>query len=238
MNFKRNIVFILLIIILINSFSCIKMNNTEVEHFYFKKELTNRFEKTFHIKLNIPDIIISDTIISNAQYKNNIITLGKRFFSDEYFTNEDRLSILFHEYVHYLNDQFGIYQYKKDEDGNILQTETDQFYEKYLSQIEFQIDMKNMKASGISENQLNIYKKEAELPVYMRFIYAPSNLSREELLCYLAEVTCNKYGLFNHSSLYKSILESRIKLEKMHLYMRLKYEKENQLNSDGTSIKN
>jgi hypothetical protein len=68
----------------------------------------------------------------------------------------------------------------------------------------------------------------------MRFIYTPSNLSRDELYCYCAEKLCHKIGLFEHGTFYSKLIDSRIEIETNRLKMRTKYEKLYAYDPDGT----
>lgn len=146
------------------SISCYPNSENEIQD--YKKELEKRLTDYKGMPVNLPEIIFSGKIHSNAQYEGEKILIGKRFFSDSYFSKEDRLSILLHEYIHYLIDINNICAYKQDKKGIIIQVKTDIFYKKDLSKTKTEKDFSEMEKSGVSKEIIDQFKKETNKPAY------------------------------------------------------------------------
>ena len=185
----------------------------------------------------IPRLIYYPLMTSNAQWTDSAILIGQGFFNKWYITDDDRLSIIYHEYNHYLNSLSNKYPCRIDSCGNIFQSETGIFFEKPISPIEIEIDLYEILETEMSEAEKQQCIASIKKPVMMRFIYAPSNLSLDELECYRAELQANEIGIYKLSPRYEQLILYRIQLEELNLRMRLQYEIDENLNIDGT-IKN
>lgn len=198
----------------------------------FKKRMNTVFDGDFE---PVPNLRFKPDMTANALWDGKEICIGKGFFERTYFTDEDRISIIYHEYNHYLHDIKNLYPCKTDSSGKIYQFLTDIYFEKPICEVEIMLDMQQIADTTLSKQELMLIEAAARKPCIMRLTYAPSNLSREEIACYKAEIegdTCLK--LYKHSHTYRALVEYHINVEKIYLKLRQQYEKEHDMNSDGT----
>jgi len=197
----------------------------------------DRIEKYFPEIKELPSFSYDKSITSNAIYKNDTVFVGNLLFSQDFLSQEDQLSILYHETNHFMNDKQKLYPCRIEEDGTIFQVMTDSLYEKPISPLEQEADLKSLITVNSTPEEIIQLKKATHGTVFVKFVYAPSNLAMDELSCYHSELNASKLGAFKLSTMYKSLLRYRIYLEQFHLKMRHEYELKNNLDPAGNSNK-
>jgi hypothetical protein len=196
-----------------------------------KKVLENRLKSSYNKEILLPEIIPDDSITSNAVWDGKKIKVGNMVFKSDFLTYEDKLSIIFHEYTHFKFSGKNIYSCKIDSNGKIYQVYTDTLIVKIPSPIDTSeiFYPKNI----LPETERIMLSNEAKKNTLIRFIYAPSNLSREEILCYEAELKANQEGITNISSLYKAMIKYQINAENIKMKYREEYENKHNLLPSG-----
>lgn len=235
-------VFLLLLVTLLLPISAKTPDNQGI-YAYFTEQVKEQFE----VRMSeydgnddehnyIPPVVFSEKISANAMWSNDTIRLGRSFFTQSFLTQEDRLSILYHEYQHYQNQLVNRYPCQKDLSGSIVQVETDILFTRELTHAEIEQDYTEMVSENMTEAEKVLLWQTVSTPSLMRFRYAPSNLARDEIFCYRSELEANRAGIFRLSTVYRDYLVYRIKREQAYLQMRLDFEERNNLNVDGSSF--
>lgn len=238
-NTTRGIIGLLLFAVLWVT-SCSSSINTQTDYNTTLQNLVVEFEeRLWEAKLekacSLPPIVFDSTVTASAVWRADTIRVGLSFFSQGFVTEEDQISILFHEYNHFLNEHKHRYPCLEDLSGSIVQVETDILIEKELTIEEIEYDFKELVNDTMSSQEKQLLREMVSKPSLMRFVYAPSNLSRDELHCYRAEKRGHEQGLFHHSDIYASFLSARIKREEEYLKLRIRFEELNTLRVDGSS---
>ena len=192
-----------------------------------------------------PCIKHDSTLMVNARYDAPCIVLGpvQRAFS----TTDDSLSIIYHEYQHHLMAMNERYPVQYDTDGNVLQWDTGDTYLYYLSEIEIKIQLQYFEDSvlarwtdgslmpdSVRQKHLETMRRDLARPQKMAFIYAPSNLAREELVAYRQQLKGERIGLYTLSHTAKTSINIRIEQLRGTLKRRIKYERTHDLRADGS----
>jgi RHS repeat-associated protein len=217
----------------------------EIQVAKLKQVLTQRLNN-FHGNNNyipIPETKLDEKISANALYSDGVIYVSP---SGQFKNFEDQVSILFHEYTHYLNECNGLYESKTDENGAIIQFKTDETYLQTPSLQEIDDNMKEWEESvlpmligpnttkaetdQLKEMQRNIMSQPVEVP----FRYAPSNLALDEISSYKAQLDGEKNGLFKLTDEARTEFTKRISTYTEIYNKRKDYEEKHNLNSDGS----
>ncbi|MEM6807493.1 MAG: hypothetical protein AAF696_39210 [Bacteroidota bacterium] len=210
-----------------------------------REELIHRISaKQGSAPVDFPPIILDKKLIANAKFERDSIFLGnvQRVFQ----TFDDSLSIVYHEYIHFLLQKKGKYKLGRDKKGIILQWDTgrtytykphpkevssyvEHFTQDVLPTYEGYQDMSQGKKEQIILSMKESFaQKEKQL-----FIYAPSNLAKEELEAYKAQLKGEKLGLYVLSDACRDNLEVRIAQLKGTYKRRRAYEKKRGLEKSG-----
>lgn len=216
------------------NFDCEFTDTIRCAQNYRNKLICRIKQSEYQYKYKIPPVSFSPEITANAVFRNDTIFVGRSFFSNHWLKNEDRLSVIFHEYNHFLNQLNDTFPIRTDSLGRVFQISTEILYEKPVFELEIEKDKKALLEKDFDEKTKDLISNQINKPALLRFRYAPSNLSRDELLCYQEELKADEiYNLFHLSNDYKKFVEYRIELEKMYLKMRINYEKNHNLTNQG-----
>lgn len=180
-----------------------------------------------------PNFALSEKISTNAVYANDTIFLSKAIVQNCAFAEEDKISIIYHEWNHFKCDLENKFQYRKTVNGEIYQIPTNKLIKKDFCKAEFILDSLSLIKPGMAENEKNLLLSSIKKASYVKFIYAPSNLSREEIYCYSKEMEAGKSGALKLSKMYFERLICRIKYEEKLLKLRRKFEAEHLLSETG-----
>ena len=216
--------------------------NNEFKLIELTNSLTERLRDYNGVLIELPIVVYDEGLsFSYGQYANDTIRIGTALFEDE-FTYDEMISIIYHEYVHYLNDKKNLYPLHRTEDGHIIQWDTDETFtispteeevEALLSEI-----LPYIVTDSMSEEEvLNITDSQRALlstPVELPFRYAPSNLALDEIATYKEQLAGEEKGLYVLTEKYKLELERRIVDYEIVYQRRLDYEERFGLNPDGT----
>lgn len=182
----------------------------------------------------LPPMLYNKRIHRNAVFRNDTIFIGRQFFTNPYLGYEERISVIYHEYCHYNCWKENLFPCKTDTTGNIYQVKTSIFYKNPPSPVELLNYYETFCESVTSVDEKELYHKMITDSAIVRFIYAPSNLAREEIFCYQSEIDASqKYKLFNTNNDYIRLLQYQIEMEVIYLKLGLKYENENNLKPNG-----
>lgn len=191
-------------------------------------------------KSSIPTIVYQSELDANARYENDTIWIGQ--IQAEFQTDGDWMSIIYHEYWHY--QQEGEFAIGCDSLGKILQWDTDQWYtytpseyriERTLRQYEVSLSAENLSFAN-RENLLREMQKALSQTQELPFIYAPSNLSLEEIKAYEAQLAAEQEGVYELSTAARNAIVERIAQQKDTYQRRKAYEEQESLGSDGLSL--
>ncbi|MFK7924094.1 MAG: hypothetical protein AB8H47_19205 [Bacteroidia bacterium] len=191
-------------------------------------------------KSSLPTIVYRADLDANARYENDTIWLGQ--IQAEFQTDEDWMSIIYHEYWHYQHE--GEFAIGRDSLGQILQWDTDQWYTFTPSQYRIERTLRQYKIS-LSEENLSFANRERLLQEMRKtlsqsqelpFIYAPSNLSLEEIGAYEAQLRAEQEGLYELSTAARNAILERIAQQKDTYQRRKTYEKRQGRGPDGLPL--
>ncbi len=208
----------------------------------YKKSLTEKLEKEEDY-IPLPEIIyVEKGLGSNAQYHSQTksILIGPNFFNKGKVEG-DQISIIYHEYAHYLNDISNKYPLTYDENGVITQWTTDIMISTPPTASEIEkgvLEMMGFLPESTSDEDRKkmeeSYRSMLSLPTETRWRYAPSNLSLDEISAYKSQLEGYKNEYYDLSPEYIKEIEERI-ISYMEQYARrVEYEKNNNLNADGS----
>ncbi|MEL7533852.1 MAG: hypothetical protein AAFN10_21235 [Bacteroidota bacterium] len=192
-------------------------------------------------KFTLPVVVYRADLDANARYDNDTIWIGQ--IQAEFETDDDWMSIIYHEYWHYLHE--GIYALGRDSAGQILQWDTDQWYtyqptpyriERVMKQYEVSLEAEGG-AFANREKLLEEMHKTVSQPQQLPFIYAPSNLSLEEIKAYEAQLLADREGLYHLSTAARNAILERISQQKDTYQRRKAYEQQQGLGPDGLPLR-
>lgn len=212
----------------------------------------SRLSKTLNDRINYlnksvipcPPIKYDENLPANARFESDTIWLGQ--VQNEYTTTDDTLSILYHEYIHFLLELEGKYSYGRDSTGQIVQWDTGETYTYALSQKEIEKELQFFETNilpsygQLSDSQRHAHiqqlKRDLAKPRELLFIYAPSDLAREEIEAYEAQLKGENLGLYQLSATGREAIQRKLKQMKTTLKRRIVYEQKMGLKSDGTNL--
>lgn len=210
-----------------------------------RQEMIHRISQLQGKKLtDFPPLILDKKLIANAKFEKDSIFFGN--VQSVFQTFDDSLSILYHEYIHFQLQKKGKYKLGRDKQGIILQWDTGHTYTYQPHPKEVALNLSHFKADILPTyegfKQMSDEKKE-KLALAMEkdfsqktteaFIYAPSNLAKEELEAYKAQLKGEKSGLYVLSDACRDNLEVRIAQLKATYKRRRAYEKKQGLGKSG-----
>ncbi len=192
-------------------------------------------------KLPLPAVVYRADLDANARYENDTIWIGQ--IQAEFHTDDDWMSIIYHEYWHYLHE--GIYPLGRDGVGQIVQWDTDQWYTYQPSEYRIKHVLEQYEATLVAagesfanrEKLLEDMRKTVSQPQRLPFIYAPSNLSLEEIKAYEAQLLADREGLYHLSTAARNAILERISQQKDTYQRRKAYEAQMGLGPDGLAIR-
>lgn len=212
-----------------------------------RQELIQRISQIERIELTeFPPLVLDKNLIANAKFDRDSIFLGniQRVFQ----SFEDSLSIIYHEYVHFLIQQEKSEKYAlgRDQQGNILQWDTGRsyIYKPYPKEVALYLkhfrqdvlptyedyeSMSEAKKEKIVLSMKESFSQKDKQP----FIYAPSNLAKEEIIAYKAQLQGEKKGYYRLSEDCRDNLKVRIAQLKATYKRRRAYEKKRGLEKSG-----
>lgn len=177
---------------------------------------------------------IDDSIIirtSLIQYNDNADNKKLRM--------DDLVSIMMHEYKHYLNEKQGLHQAVQP-DGSFISFETD--IDNPVPEITDELKQQfidNGKSIGLSGEALDFYvATEVNMSqATTKWTYGPSNLAMDEISAYTHQIWLHDNGYLEMSDFkYQETLQ-RIEEFEGKRKQRLAYEKEHGLGPDGLPLK-
>ena len=168
---------------------------------------------------------------ANSRFERDTIWLGQ--VQADFHTFEDSLSLIYHEYHHFLlKDSFPV---GLDNAGVPLQWVTDIFFLYTPCPEEIERDLHSISQS-LDSIAYAALKHTLEKPRSQLFRYAPSNLSREELAAYRAQLSGESLGLYVLSREARRAIHIRLYQLEGSTIRRQAYEKENGLGADGLPL--
>jgi hypothetical protein len=187
----------------------------------------------------LPVVAIDHRLPSNARYARDTIWLGQ--VQAEFATFDDSLSLLWHEVQHHRLR--GCYPVKIDAQGVPVQWMTDEQELIWLSPEQVERELARSIAffaelpSAQRQAQLDRLRRDLSQPQSRPFRYAPSNLAREEMLAYQAQLVGEGRGLYQLSAEVRRSIRIRQYQLQQTLARRETYEKKHGLGPDGESVK-
>jgi len=178
-----------------------------------------------------PPVQFDASLEANSRFARNTIWLGR--VQPDFHTEDDTLSLLYHEYHHFLlQDSFPV---GLDSAGVPLQWVTDIFFLYTPCPEEIERDLQSISQS-LDSIAYAALKHTLEKPRSQLFRYAPSNLSREEIAAYRAQLTGGRIGLYTLSYEARRAIQIRLYQLEGSTIRRQVYEKENGLGADGLPL--
>jgi hypothetical protein len=188
-------------------------------------------------------------IMANGLYDNGTITITPLGIRQE--NENDIISTLYHEYMHYLNDIKSIFPYRKDLNGNIFQIkdecyeqrmETDKnFYERVSELYCLANPLEDIPISFEDFTKelldiLDIFAEREKMTKEIRcfsYTYMPSNYFRDEINAYMETEKAHHNGLFNTSERKLNEDKKTKAFYELKLEQSIKYENNNNYNTIG-----
>jgi hypothetical protein len=226
----------------------------------YLKNSTDKYQKlSFENETILSSISQFDpTLGAGGMYKNGKLYVGTRNFKES-ADDEDILATIYHEYMHYLNWQFGdryrmenlvegrVYQKTVDCFEKRMQTETDflenvyrEFYADKLKKTEWEnyLDYPESyeELNNEQKKEIQTYIEEKKLKpevVCMSYQYSPSNYFKDEINAHTETLNANSKEVFKMSNEKIGVYSNEIN-RYTSLYNKAKeYEINNNINSDG-----
>lgn len=188
----------------------------------------------------LPVIQYKSDLSANARYESDTIWIGQ--IQSEFQTDDDWMSIIYHEYWHYQHE--GEYAVGRDSLGQILNWDTDQMYEYVPSAYRIERSLHYYQEQVLPdslpfakrEHMLKSFREAVSRPQMLPLIYAPSNLSLEEIAAYEAQLAAEEMGLYRLSTASRNAIIERIAQQRDTYQRRLAYEQQQQLGPDGLPL--
>jgi hypothetical protein len=219
---------------------------------------TDKYPKlAFENENKLPLITQFDPNIgAGGQYRNGKLYVGKRNFT-EGSNDEDILATIYHEYMHYLNWEYGDrYRMENLEEGKVYYQNIPCFEERMLSEAEFfekayvlfiydkiNIDYETYveypntykKLNDEQKKEVDIHIKENNLKPEMTcipFDYSPSNYFKDEINAHTETLNAHNWNVFKMSEQKLNIYNSEI-TRYTNLYNKAKIYENNNINSNS-----
>ena len=156
-------------------------------------------------KADVPEIIVDFGIWANARYKDGKISTGQGLFENNarngMMTDNDRVSVLFHEFQHHLNE--GLYPVLRTDNGTggIIRIATGEVTNRHLTKEEIESDVQDYievwELTGTPLEYIEKWayeKREAlkEVILEEEYFYSPSNLFLDEISAYKAQLEAHE----------------------------------------------
>ena len=200
-------------------------------------------EKQLHSE-SFPCLKYDSTLMVNARYDPPCIILGHIQWA--FSSTDDTLSIIYHEYQHHLMSLSMKFRVQYDSAGNVPQWDTGETYLYEPSEEEVNLQLhrfyttvlpvwrhSSLMPDSIKLRHIETMERDLSKPQTMAFIYAPSNLAREEIAAYRQQLKGERMGLYKLSYTAKKSINIRIRQLKDTLKRRKNYEKIHRIRPDG-----
>ncbi|MEM7372497.1 MAG: hypothetical protein AAF587_28010 [Bacteroidota bacterium] len=191
-------------------------------------------------RTDLPEVRYQADLPANARYESGTILVGS--IQSDYQTMDDSLSILLHEYHHYLQELAHEFLICEDSAGNIPQWSTGQIYEYVPTSEEIERDLQQtigpwLEAFSEEQQQIELrrLKRDLSRPRKMLFVYAPSRLAEAEIDAYEAQLEGEQAGLYQLSEEARHAIIRRLGQLKDTLERRRRYEQTHGLHPAGCS---
>ena len=207
-----------------------------------EKRLSRQEEKS----IVLPPVFIDPELPSNARFIRDTIFLGP--LQRDFHTFGDSLSIIYHEYLHKVFWEEQRFPIHVDASGQPIQIKTGTFYTYIPPPEQTDRDLENLRfyysrvepelVGEALEKRLNEMRKILSQPQQLPFVYAPSNLTLEEIEAYQGQLKGESLGLYTLSETAKKSIQFRIYQLEQTYELRRAYEEENGLGKNGARILN
>lgn len=189
----------------------------------------------------LPVVRYDPALGANARYQSDTIWVGQ--IQAEFQTDDDWMSILYHEYWHYRHE--GEYAVGYDLQGQIINLDTGEMYEYIPSAYRIERSLRYYREQVLPdslpfakrERMIEAFREAVSQTQMLPFIYAPSNLSLEEIAAYEAQLAGEEIGLYRLSTASRNAIIERIAQQQDTHQRRLRYERKHQLGPDGLARK-
>lgn len=192
--------------------------------------------------IDLPVIRYRAELPANARYQHDTIWLG--MLQQAYHTRGDTLSILYHEYLHAQFEEEGRFPLALDSLGEVPQWDTGEGYLASPDSLEVELIIARYRARLQAQRppprasylaaQLQQLRADLARPSWHPFVYAPSNLAREELAAYQAQLAGEARGYYRLSASARQAIQLRLRQLRATLQRRQTYEHRHGLNPDGS----
>jgi hypothetical protein len=224
---------------------------------------TDLFLKYAYDEVEILTSIVSfnPNVSFGGRYVNGQLFVGTYGFKNG-STDEDIMATIFHEYMHYLNKKYKIYEYRmeNEREGEIYSFNIQCFYRKIESESEFLERIYQTYIFYLYNSTENIYEIMNNYPssyenltteqdtAFREFIkdkeyvpiekcfpyqYLPSNFCKDEITAHNETLKANNMNVFTMSKANVDFYFSEIKRYEEKYEIIKKYEIDNNINPDG-----
>jgi hypothetical protein len=186
-------------------------------------------EKTGNTLEDYPKYDILKNTHALGRYYNGKIEIRLTAFVKPQFSEEEILSVLYHEYWHFYSEKNKKYVFRKKTDGYIYSIAD------VIEIIPNDSELKEiMQDEGIDVFSLSEKRKMDLRIIYKKTVsYRPSALCEEEVFCYKKQLNGHHEDIYKiKQEFIQSLQESQRHFERLKPLM-VKYEQENNLNSAG-----
>ena len=206
--------------------------------------LESRIERLTSHTSDFPPVVVDHSLPSNARFIRDSIFLGA--LQRDFHSFGDTLSILYHEYLHKTFWHAQRFPFQFDSQGQPLSIETGAFYTYIPPPEQTERDLENLRfyysrvepelVGEALEQRLVKMRSVLSQPQQLPFVYAPSNLTLEELEAYKGQLKGEVIGLYKLSETAKKSIQFRLfQLKQIHS-LRRSYEEEHGLGADGKKV--
>jgi len=225
------------------------------------KDNQERFQKYAYSNQSILSSITDFDMTYNGvgKYINGRLIIGNGTKYNK--SNEDIISTIYHEYLHYLNDLYQVYPYRMEDksSGRIysklvacyerrLQNQEEFLQSAYLSYLTYLLNTPNQSTKAYDMPDTYKELSEKEMIVFNTYIqnkgispeevcfpyqYTPSNYSKDELNAHKETLKANDLKVFKMGEIKITFYNSEIERYERKKEKSEKYEAENNINSDG-----
>jgi hypothetical protein len=194
----------------------------------------------------LPPVRFQPELDANARLARDTIWVGQ--LQRPFQTDDDIASLFYHEYQHYLFERSSTFPVRRDSTGQIVQWKTGEWFTFQPSAYRIERSLLYFQDSvlptygELTESErahhLAAMRQTVSQAQQLPFTYAPSNLSREEIAAYEAQLRGEAEGLYQLSSTARAEIKERLTQQKETLERRLDYEASHGLGPDGSTSGN
>lgn len=192
----------------------------------------------------LPPVRFYPALDANARLERDTIWVGR--LQRPFQTDEDIASLLFHEYQHFLLERSNAFPVMRDSTGQIVQWKTGEWFTFQPSAYRIERSLLYFRDSVLPtygelteverKRHLDEMRQTVSQSQQLPFTYAPSNLSREEIAAYEAQLRGETEGLYQLSTSARAEIRERLTQQKETLERRQAYEAAQGLHPDGSII--